>query len=268
MLTTLAPGAAYALVGLGDGALVSFGIAPSTDGALALEVNEPTERERGLTAARRPGKEKDAARNDGRGVDRVRDARQAPRVCGARSTGRHLCERRRCAQVRHSRRTQQRAPSWKTNARACSASALRFANVDARDVGAVCALNGGAFRDALCLASASGLAIGRVDDVQRLHIRTYTLDEMPRRIAHAARLNALAVLTVRVDDTLQPARERAFVRLIDDQSFETLDTLELPPNESGLSVIATTLADADDAAAAATAATTTCVCVCLRLFIC
>jgi DNA damage-binding protein 1 len=137
---------------------------------------------------------------------------------------------------------------------------LRFANVDLRDVGSMCALNTAAFADSLCVADEQALTIGTVDDVQRLHVRTYTIDGSPRHIAYQAATASLVVLvdTYTGDATdiatalravTSQLHERSHVRLFDAQSFAQLDSHPLDANEKALSVVSLALVDENEHAA-------------------
>ena len=101
-----------------------------------------------------------------------------------------------------------------------------------------------AFPDALALASGEHLMIGAVDDIQKLHIRMVPLGEQPRRIAHQPETKTLAVLTMKEND-VHEREEEFFVRLFDDQTFETLAKYPLEPNENDASIISCCF-DGDD----------------------
>lgn len=51
----------------------------------------------------------------------------------------------------------------------------------------MCAFNSQSFPDSLAIATEESLTIGTIDDIQKLHIRTVPLGEMPRRISHQVR---------------------------------------------------------------------------------
>ena len=121
---------------------------------------------------------------------------------------------------------------------------LVYSNVNLNEVLHVAPFNCDAFPDALALASGEHLTIGAVDDIQKLHIRTVPLREQPRRIAHQPETKTLAVLTMKENDV--PGREEEFfVRLFDDQTFETLAKYPLEPNENDASIISCSF-DGDD----------------------
>ena len=49
--------------------------------------------------------------------------------------------------------------------------------------------------ETLAIASDDNLIVGSVDEIRKLHIRTFPLREQPRRIAHLEHIHAFAVLT-------------------------------------------------------------------------
>ncbi|CAL8110980.1 unnamed protein product [Orchesella dallaii] len=76
---------------------------------------------------------------------------------------------------------------------------LVFSNVNLREVSHMCPLNAMAFPDSLALATESGLTIGTIDEIQKLHIRTVPLGETPRRIAYQESSQTFGVLSMRID---------------------------------------------------------------------
>ena len=119
---------------------------------------------------------------------------------------------------------------------------LVYSNVNLNEVLHVAPFNCDAFPDALALASGEHLTIGAVDDIQKLHIRTVPLYEQPRRIAHQPETQTLAVLTMK---DIPGQEEEFFLRLFDDQTFETLAKYPLQPNENDASILSCSF-DGDD----------------------
>lgn len=119
---------------------------------------------------------------------------------------------------------------------------LLYSNVNAKEVTVMCPFDSEAFPECLALASESELTIGTVDDIQKLHIQTFHLNEWARRIAHNSQSHTLGVLTINfsVDDNGDEV-DQGFVRLIDDQTFEVLNSYRLDPFETPCSVIVTPL---------------------------
>lgn len=126
---------------------------------------------------------------------------------------------------------------------------LLFSNVNAKEVNVMCPFDSESFPECLALASEEELTIGTVDDIQKLHIQTFHLNEWARRIAHNSQSHTLGVLTVNfsVDDNGDEV-DQGFLRLIDDQTFEILNSYRLDPFETPSSIIVTPLSgDASNA---------------------
>ncbi|KAF0775936.1 hypothetical protein AaE_000364, partial [Aphanomyces astaci] len=109
----------------------------------------------------------------------------------------------------------------------------------------MCSFNSVALPDCLALASAEDLTIGTIDNIQKLHVQTVPLNEWPRRLAHDPTSHTLAVCTVKYSMDAAAASdatssvdemEVSFVRLVDDQSFDTLFSYRLDPFESACSI--------------------------------
>lgn len=218
LLAELAPGAAWLLAGLGDGALVAHRLVVGANGG-AVTLDERKQ----VTLGTRPVQ---LTAFSVHGKRHVFAALDRPAVIyAADDVGGH--------------------------------AKLRFANVDLRDVGSMCALNTPTFADSLCVADESALTIGTVDDVQRLHVRTYPVDGSPRHIAYQAATASLAVLvdTYAGDATdiatalravTSQLHERSHVRLFDAQSFAQTDSYALDANEKALSVLSLALTDENE----------------------
>ncbi|OQR96245.1 DNA damage-binding protein [Achlya hypogyna] len=123
---------------------------------------------------------------------------------------------------------------------------LLFSNVNAKEVNVMCPFDSPALPDCLALASSEELTIGTIDDIQKLHVQSVPLGEWPRRVAHDPAAHALAVATIKytMDETHMEEVEVGYVRLLDDQSFDTLHAYKLDPFEIGCAL---TVAAFDDA---------------------
>lgn len=90
---------------------------------------------------------------------------------------------------------------------------LVFSNVNLKEVNHMCPLNSEGYRDSLALANDSTLLIGTIDEIQKLHIRTVPLGELPRRIAYQEATQTFGVITIRHDvhdsNGLTPVRPSA-----------------------------------------------------------
>ena len=104
-----------------------------------------------------------------------------------------------------------------------------------------------AFPACLALASEEKLVIGTVNDVQKVHVRTIPLGVQPRRIAHQPSSNTFGLCVIKIDDSsdtepqegelLVEFPESCFVRLLDERTFEVLDSFSLDETEHALSII-------------------------------
>lgn len=126
---------------------------------------------------------------------------------------------------------------------------LLYSNVNLREVNHMCSFNSESFPDSLAVASDSALTIGTIDDIQKLHIRTVPLGEQPRRIAHQPATRTFAVccfkLSAGMDGAAGGGEEggSSVVRLLDDQTFDTLCAHSLDAYESVCSLISASFAD-------------------------
>jgi len=106
----------------------------------------------------------------------------------------------------------------------------------------MCAFNSESFPESLALATEENLKIGTIDSIQKLHIRTVSLNgEMPRRIAHQESSNSFAVLTI--NSANDPDTETGYVRFLDAQTFEALGAFRLSGFESPCSVLSTSFGE-------------------------
>nr|AVV64025.1 CPSF A subunit region family protein [Anisakis simplex] len=74
-----------------------------------------------------------------------------------------------------------------------------FSNVNLKLVTHMCALNSTIYTDSLVLTDGQTLVIGRIDDIQKLHIRTVPLGESVSRIAYQPESGTIAVLVQRTE---------------------------------------------------------------------
>eukprot|EP00003_Mantamonas_plastica_P022436 TRINITY_DN380_c1_g1_i2.p1 TRINITY_DN380_c1_g1~~TRINITY_DN380_c1_g1_i2.p1 ORF type:complete len:1241 (+),score=459.79 TRINITY_DN380_c1_g1_i2:225-3725(+) len=121
-----------------------------------------------------------------------------------------------------------------------SSRKLQYSNVNLSNVTNMCSFDSEAFPDTLAVTTEEeGLIIGSIDDIQKLHIQTIHLEEMPRRICHQRSSNTFAVLTVHfnVDSNEETDHETSYVKLLDDQTFDILHDYQLDSFESACSVI-------------------------------
>lgn len=76
---------------------------------------------------------------------------------------------------------------------------LVFSNVNLKEVNYMCALDSEGYPDSLALANNNTLLIGKIDEIQKLHIRTVPLYESPRRIAYLEQTQCFGVITSRIE---------------------------------------------------------------------
>eukprot|EP01134_Creolimax_fragrantissima_P006011 CFRG6011T1 len=146
---------------------------------------------------------------------------------------------------------------FKTNDRVCVFAAsdrpsviysshgkLIFSNVNVRGVSHMCPLNSEAFPDSLALFSDTQMTIGVIDEIEKLHIRTIPLGEMPRRISHMESTATLAVASIltTLDADFREV-DNTKLRLHDEQTFELLDSYEFEPTEDVCSMCVITFSD-------------------------
>eukprot|EP00873_Tetraselmis_striata_P003032 jgi/Tetstr1/423296/TSEL_013995.t1 len=98
-------------------------------------------------------------------------------------------------------------------------------------------------RHVLAIATESSMTVGTIDEIQKLHIRTVPLGEQPRRIVHQEASRSFGLITIRADLQLGEAEETCFLRLVDDQTFEIVDSFKMGTFEMGCSIISCTLGD-------------------------
>jgi len=167
---------------------------------------------------------------------------------------------------------------------------LLLSNVNQAQVTYMAPFHTPALPDCLALASAAGLTIGTVDDIQKLHIRTVALGEQPRRICHHKASKAVVVaveaavaMPVPAGDAAATAAaaaaataaaaagappppplpvaataliEKCFIRLFDETAFDALSSYALEPFEVTTAMMCAHLDAAPGSATAGAAAAT------------
>ncbi|CAJ0931428.1 unnamed protein product, partial [Mesorhabditis belari] len=143
---------------------------------------------------------------------------------------------------------------------------LIFSNVNVRVVNQMCPLNSEAYSDCMVMCDNETMVIGRVDDIEKLHIRTVPLGESPARLAYMASSQRIAVLVSRemnagsmsvtssaqrssnsklihagVASSSDNAPEVHSIVVLDANTFEVLHAHQLGPHEEALSILVTRL---------------------------
>ncbi|CAG8674264.1 11574_t:CDS:10, partial [Dentiscutata erythropus] len=108
---------------------------------------------------------------------------------------------------------------------------LLYSNVNTKDVTYMCPFKPASMATSLVITHEGGLTIGSIDEIQKLHIRTILLNEMPRRICHQESTHTLGILTIRLNSNDDEENLRYF-KILDDQTFEFYDSFEMQPNEA------------------------------------
>jgi DNA damage-binding protein 1 len=98
------------------------------------------------------------------------------------------------------------------------------------------------FPDSLAIVKEETLTIGSIDSIQKLHVRTVPLHEQPRRVAYQASTRTFAAATTNVLNR-SAAGVPDSVRLIDEQTFETVSVFKLDDQELGTSLASVQFAD-------------------------
>ncbi|CAG8612770.1 1554_t:CDS:2, partial [Cetraspora pellucida] len=98
------------------------------------------------------------------------------------------------------------------------------------DVTYMCPFKPASMATSLVITHEGGLTIGSIDEIQKLHIRTILLNEMPRRICHQESTHTLGILTIRLNLNDDEENLRYF-KILDDQTFEFYDSFEMQSNE-------------------------------------
>eukprot|EP00958_Prasinococcus_capsulatus_P013243 scaffold1343_cov369-Prasinococcus_capsulatus_cf.AAC.10 len=123
---------------------------------------------------------------------------------------------------------------------------MLYSNVNiSGEVYHVCPFNSASFPDSLAIAVGKFMTIGTIDEIQKLHIRTIPLGEAPRRLCHQESSKTFLVTTMKLisPGTLSDECEQAWVKLLDNQTFEIEYEFQLEPFETTCSCISTTFAD-------------------------
>ncbi|KAI5474794.1 DNA damage-binding protein 1 [Pseudohyphozyma bogoriensis] len=118
---------------------------------------------------------------------------------------------------------------------------LKYSSVNLKGITAATSFSShsSVYPSSLALASPTSLRIGRIEEIQRVDIRTIPLDEdEPARIAHDAREERFGVLCLRreIDRSSGVETTMAAFKVFDEKTFGVLGSFPLEPNEEGQSV--------------------------------
>lgn len=112
---------------------------------------------------------------------------------------------------------------------------LTFSVVNVGELTGVVRFHSELFPECLALMSESGLTIGNVESIQRLHVTRYPLGEGPSRIAYHRQSSTYCVLTEKLNSTQYGDENVWRVLFFSDDGMELIHTYELDPLEQGLS---------------------------------
>ncbi|KDR82646.1 hypothetical protein GALMADRAFT_837022 [Galerina marginata CBS 339.88] len=121
----------------------------------------------------------------------------------------------------------------------CEKSRLANSAIMLKEISAAHSLNTRTFKSSLVLAGPTGLFIGSVVDLNKMHIRSAFLGlDNPRRIVHEPSLKAFGVACTRIEPARIGSYEslRSSFHLIDDNSLSRLGQYQCEPDEEIASV--------------------------------
>ncbi|KAL3919428.1 MAG: hypothetical protein SGILL_003758, partial [Bacillariaceae sp.] len=98
----------------------------------------------------------------------------------------------------------------------------------------------------LCIADDANLRLGVIDDIQKLHVTTCPLGMAPRRIVHCPEGNMFAVGCIEsgIKELGVEGTDMSMgnvIRLLDDSTFDDIQTINLEPTEMVLSMVSASL---------------------------
>lgn len=111
---------------------------------------------------------------------------------------------------------------------------LLFSMVNVSEVAGMTPFHSEMFPDCIALSSDTGLLIGVINDIQKIHIQSFPLGEMPKRIVHCPTRNLYVVTTEKVSMTPGGEVSESRVLFIDDGTFEVVASQGLDYTEQGL----------------------------------
>lgn len=94
---------------------------------------------------------------------------------------------------------------------------IHFSSVNIREIVCMCLLNSEYYGSSLTLVTDMGILIGRIDDIEKLHVRSLTLGESARRLIFSDEEKIFVVLTQHLSsyqtDSNQPISRQAQQKL-------------------------------------------------------
>jgi DNA damage-binding protein 1 len=77
------------------------------------------------------------------------------------------------------------------------------------------------FENCIAFTTSSGVMIGQIDQVQKLHINKIPLGETARRICHQEYSRTFGILTSKMEADFSSTKSQSSFKILDDQSFES-----------------------------------------------
>ncbi|KAH8557053.1 CPSF A subunit region-domain-containing protein [Umbelopsis sp. PMI_123] len=117
---------------------------------------------------------------------------------------------------------------------------LLYSNVNLKEVNYMVSFNSESFPNSVVLNTDESTIIGKIDQIQKLHVSKINLDkEMARRIAYQESSRTFGIITTKIHVDAGTGDEQAlgFFRILDDRLFEALDSFALDNDETIESVI-------------------------------
>lgn len=97
---------------------------------------------------------------------------------------------------------------------------LCFSNVNLRHVSSVSRFHTPFSENAIAISTEGALKIGCIETMQKLHVKTYPIQETCRKIVYNECHKVFGVLCCRPPNAGTDTREKWFFRILDSQSFE------------------------------------------------
>ncbi|KAJ2957322.1 hypothetical protein NQZ79_g6952 [Umbelopsis isabellina] len=113
---------------------------------------------------------------------------------------------------------------------------IRYSDVNLKDMSNITAFRNESFENCIAFTTSSGVMIGQIDQVQKLHINKIPFGETVRRICHQEYSRTFGILTCKMEPELSNSKSQSSIKILDDQSFEILHEYELKGFETGQSI--------------------------------
>ena len=110
---------------------------------------------------------------------------------------------------------------------------LVFSAVNLREIVCMCSFNSEFYGSSLTLVTDQGLIVGRIDDIQKLHVRSLKLGEPARRIAFIEEEKSYVILTQYIDmyhsDSITPISKQAHQKIDSTTTIKNIN--DIIPNQ-------------------------------------